>query len=224
MPSKVQILPGPRISQHDLHDGDVEPAAELAADLAFDADQIEAARQRAGTATRRRPPRCGRSRLWNPESRAMSTSLVEEQPPDPADRCGRGARTRSPPRWCGRRPAPCTATATRNRRPRPLAPITIEDGHDRAERPGPGGQPRPLLGQRAGDEIERRGAGGDLAVVDRHDRFGVIGGRQSGGRVGHGRAMVSAASDRSSPGGNVTGGGTLPRRFAALPRSEIPPS
>jgi hypothetical protein len=29
--------------QHDLHDGDVEPAVELAADLAFDADELEAA-------------------------------------------------------------------------------------------------------------------------------------------------------------------------------------
>ena len=136
-------------------------------------------------------------------------------------RCGRGARTRSPRRWCGRRPAPCTATATRSRRPGHRPAVTIEHGHDRAERPGPGRQPRPLVVERAGHEVERRGAGGDLAVVDRHDRLGVVGGRQSDGRVGHGRAMVirRLAAEPEAPGGIVTRGGTLPasvRGSAAL--------
>ncbi len=53
LPSKVRILPGPPFervrrarsrSEHELQHGDVEPAIELAADLALHADQLEPAR------------------------------------------------------------------------------------------------------------------------------------------------------------------------------------
>ena len=132
--------------------------------------------------------------------------------PDAPARCGRGGRRPSPRRWCGRRPAPCTATATRSRRPdRPRA-VTVQTATIARERPGPGGQPRPLVVERPRDEVERRRARGDLAVVDLHDRLGVVGGRQSdrasavggdGTRRSAYPARVAGRAD-ASPGGNVT--------------------
>ena len=80
------------------------------------------------------------------------------------------ARRRSPRRWCGRRPAPCTATATRS----PTTSSVASDGDDRRRR-----RPSALASHARWSSSERGTRSNvavrvlDLVVVDAPDRLGV---------------------------------------------------
>ncbi len=95
---------------------DVEPPAELAAHLAFDADQLEPARP-----MQRERRLAGRFDPCHHGMEAMSAGHVEASRSARPCRCpgrdGRAARRPSPRRSCGRRLAPCTERATRTRPP-----------------------------------------------------------------------------------------------------------
>ena len=136
--------------EQELHHGDVEPAVELAADLALDADELEAAPGVERPRRRSRGLDAGDHGVEprRPGDRRRAGSAAPCRSPRPG---ATGRRTRSPRRWCGRRPAPCTARARRTRRPcRPPSTATMaEKAPDRAA------SQSLLVGERAGDEVER---------------------------------------------------------------------
>ena len=138
-------------SEHPLHQDDVEPAAELAADLALGADRLEAARARAARSTRRGRRRCGRSRSGTrgrvPSSTSSpSSSRADALAPAVAVHVDRVLDGRS------RTPAGAgTATATRSRRPSP-SPSTATIAGCPPECSSIHGQ---LVVERAGHEVER---------------------------------------------------------------------
>ena len=209
-----------------------EPAVELAADLALDADQLEAAagvqRPRgvaAGldAADHRVEPRLA----WRPRPAARAA------PCRCRARCGPGARRPSPRRSCGRRRAPCTARARRSRPPdasrrrrrsrrtRRCAPPAIP-----AAARSSAGRCRTLPSSRVHlavvDLGDRRGVGGggepdgdrspaDTGCWTRRQRSDRTAGREQ--ELHARRAATPAACERCRPD-------TLARRSAALPRTE----
>ncbi len=152
-PHRVDGWPPPRVSlrtsaggaarHQTLHHGHVEPAVELAADLALDADELEAA---LGVERRGWPSPAASMRAitaWNPLTPGPRRRRRSEQQASRCRaRCGRGRRTRSPRRSCGRPPAPCRATA---RRSRPLAVVAVDGARSPRTRPERADQPGPLV-------------------------------------------------------------------------------
>jgi len=153
-----------------LHDGNVEPLVELAADLALDADQFEAARPVQGD----RGIACGGDpgeHRMEPRNRRNSQQLDEDELAD----------------------SPTVAVATHVdrvldagavggpllvRRQRPEADDVAAfvgriDGNDCCECTIAIGDPLLLIGQRSGNQVERRGRVGHLVVVDLADLLGV---------------------------------------------------
>ena len=101
--------------EHPLHLDDVEPAAELAADLALDADDARSRSASWSAIDASWPPTMRAITEWKPWSRRQADELLEQQPADALRRGGRGARRPSPrPSW--RTPAgPCRGRASRTR-------------------------------------------------------------------------------------------------------------
>ena len=181
-------------SQASLHDGDVEPAVELAADLALDAHQLEAA-------ARVQRPRGVAAGLDAGDHRVEPATRWRPRPAGRAgpcrslDPCGRGARRPSPRPSCGRRRAPCRATARRS--PPPGAPRRRRRS-PRTRRCAP--PAILLLLDRPRDDVERRRRRRHLAVVDLGDRRGVGGGGEpDGDRRPAGDAALSVGHGPSVP-------------------------
>ena len=135
-----------RGQSRQLHHGDVEPAVELAADLALDADELEAAPGVQGPSGR-----AGGLDAGHHGVEARRPGDVDEvrraAPCRCPGRCGRGRRRPSPRRSCGRRPAPCRARARRSRRRRRV--VDGDDGGEGAGRGRPATPPgRPASGAR----------------------------------------------------------------------------
>ena len=82
-------------SEQQLHDGDVEPAVELAAHLPLDADQLEAAAFVQGAATPSPLASMRAITAWNPDARATSTRLVSSAVPMPSPPRERSTYTES---------------------------------------------------------------------------------------------------------------------------------
>ena len=183
----------PASVQQALHHGHVEPAVELAADLALDADQLEPAARRAGPATRRRSPRCGPSRRgsrWPWRRRAAARAATRPTPRPVAvaahvDRVLDGGAVGGP-LLVGRQRGEADD-------------LVAVDGDDGGEGTGAGGQPRPLVLQRSGHQVEGGRRGLDLEVVDGPDGLGVVEGGQArartGGQPSQGRARRSRGGD-----------------------------
>ena len=134
--------------EHALHQDDVEPAAELAADLR----SVPTCRTRSARGARSRPRgrrRCGRSpsgsRGRRPGGGARRAGAG--RCPRPA---GRGARRPSPRR--------CVEYAGRSLNgesdPKPTTSPSLVDGHDRGVAAGVLVDPLDLLVERAGTEVE----------------------------------------------------------------------
>ena len=115
--------------QHPLHQDDVEPLAELAADLALDADELEAARARAARSTPRGRRRCGRSPSGTRGRRPSRTSSSSRSRPMPWPRRSRCTYTES---------STVVEYAGRGRNgesePNPTTVAGVVDGHDRRVR------------------------------------------------------------------------------------------
>ena len=153
---------------------------------------------------------------WKPDAAATSSSSVSDQLADALTAAVAVGRRRSPRRWCGRRRAPCTATAT----PKPTTDPRLVAGRRRrcaanapdARRRSTAAAPRACAARgRTSPSCA------DLVVVDRADRSASAVARRMASRsrddrsrpVVHGRARASAQR------GNRPWCGQRPRRYAS---------
>ena len=191
----VSTGPATRASEHPLHQDDVEPAAELAADLALSAHLLEAAGRVQGD---RRVVVADDAADHGVEA-VVACQLRRDRRGAAArrpSRAGRAGRRRSPrPSW-RTRAGTGTATATRSRRRR----------RRRRRRRSPGGRPSARRSRRAarrgtGPQIEGHGRLEHLDVVDRAQRIGVAPLDEAGpvlvGRRHGGDATQRAAAGRA---------------------------
>ena len=171
--------------QQTLHERHVEPPVELAAGLAFDADERETAAcvQCSGRRAGRLDP--GEDCV-EPAALGDVEQFSQQQRFRCPGRLGRGARRSSPPRWCDRRPARDTATARRTRRPR-RSPTARSSATMAVNAPDRAASHCSLVVERSRHEVERRRGGQHLVVVDRPDRLGVA---RSGGTDGETRCRA----------------------------------
>ena len=197
-------LPAPTCeprSEHPLHQDDVEPAAELAADLALDADRLEAARARAARSTRRGRRRCARRPSGSRGRRRAGRARRAAARPTPAPRRSRcdvdrvlDGRARTP-----------AAAGTGVSEPKPDAPSPASSTATIA------GWPPECSSIHASCSSRVRGTrsnvtvdSSDLEVVDRADRLGVAALGRAGSSVSTHRADRSRGREpatRSSRGG-----------------------
>jgi hypothetical protein len=162
------------LSEHPLHQDDVEPAVELAAYLAFAADLLEAAGgvqgDRGGVladdAADHRMEAVVTSQLHEIAEQESSDALTPEVAPD-VHGVFDGGRVRGP-RPVGRQR--CEAADL----------IVVVDGDDRGVAARMLVDPGDLLGEGAGNEIEGHRRLEHLDVVDRAQRIGVAPSDQAG--------------------------------------------
>ncbi len=180
---------GPGQLEHSLHLDDVEPVAELAADLPLGADELERARhvQRDGRLVA--PHDAGHHRM-EPVVDGQPEHLVEQEPADalaaPVAAHVHGVLDRGGVRG---------SILERRERSEPHDLPRLVDGDDRRVRPRVRVDPFDLLVERAGNQVEGDRRLGDLDVVDGPDRLGV--------------APLGQANREAHDGGRYRGGSSL---------------
>jgi len=159
-------------SEHQLHDSDVEPAVELAADLSLNANELEAT---GGVQS----PRGGAFSLNSSDHAVESAGASdaadfgEQESADTAS----GVASVDVDRILDRRRVGGPFLVAREGGEAEHAVINGIGCDDRGECSGTTGQPLSLLLDRPRDDVERRYRVQHLVVVDLSDLSGVVGGR-----------------------------------------------
>ena len=223
-------IPRPRTpggSEQFLHEGDIEPAVELASDLPLDPDQLEPAGGVEGPTRLTRGLDSGHDRM---EARGPGEihHLLEEQPADTASAEVTTYIDRILDRRAVGRPF---FVRTQGGEADDLLRTGHEVGiglgsgganrHEGGEGSGPGGQPLLLIGQRPGDEVHGRRGVLDLVVVDPADGLGIGPDRRpdpDGARILGWFGDPAHTSNLLVVSEVVAG--SIDNRLAALPRSD----